>query len=420
MNTESPTDPAQNHVPAPVATAIGAEPAAGRSFRRSKVALMVCGVAAIALGIGGAGIAVGITLAPTTTTATSESITASGPQAYAQPGIYQGPGSRSTETTTDTSTDATAATAAQQVGVVTIVSSLYYSDDSQAAGTGIILSSTGEILTNNHVVEGATTIEVTVESTGETYTADVVGTDATADVALLQLEDASGLTPAAIDDSSSVAVADAVTAIGNAEGTGDLVAAAGTVTALDESIQVANEYTGAEESLAGLIEVDADVVSGDSGGPLVDADGEVIGITTAASSGSTNISGYAIEIDTALDIVDAIQAGEASDTVVIGTPAFLGVTLTDSTAVAGGTGSSATSADGVVLGGVVDGLPADEAGLVAGDTITKVDGEKVATADALSAAIAAHEPGDQVKLTYVDASGDKHTATVTLAEGPAA
>ena len=328
-----------------------------------------------------------------------------------------GAGASSSDATAQTS--AIAASASQKVGVVTIVTNVDYGAG-EAAGTGMILTSDGTILTNNHVVEGATTIEVTVESTGETYTADVVGTDATADVALLQLEDASGLTPAAIDDSSSVAVADAVTAIGNAEGTGDLVAAAGTVTALDESIQVANEYTGAEESLAGLIEVDADVVSGDSGGPLVDADGEVIGITTAASSGSTNISGYAIEIDTALDIVDAIQAGESSDTVVIGTPAFLGVTLTDSTAVAGGTGSSTTSADGVVLGGVVEGLPADEAGLVAGDTITKVDGEKVATADALSAAIAAHEPGDQVKLTYLDASGDKHTTTVTLTEGPAA
>jgi S1-C subfamily serine protease len=320
--------------------------------------------------------------------------------------------------TGSTSTDAVAATDEQQVGVVTIVSTLYYDSDSQAAGTGIILSSTGEILTNNHVVAGATTIEVTVESTGVTYEAEVVGTDATADVAVLQLEDASGLTPATIDDSSSVAVADAVTSVGNAEGTGDLVAASGTVTALDESIEVGNEYTGATESLSDLIEIDADVVSGDSGGPLVDADGEVIGIVTAASSGTADITGYAIEIDTALAIVDQIEAGTASDTVVIGTPAFLGVTLADTTTTTPQTDTDA--ATGVVLGGVIDGLPAAEAGLVAGDTITAVDGTAVSNAESLSEIVASHQPGESVTITYLDASGDSHSVTVTLVEGPAA
>ena len=410
-------------------------PARGRSFLRPQTAFLICGVAAIAIGIGASGVAVGLAIGTDNSTSIAASGTtgldstgldstgtdstgtdtsnadATGPGMYAQPGIYTPRGS---ESTTDTSTDATAATDDQQVGVVTIVSTLDYNDASQAAGTGVILSSTGEILTNNHVISGATSIEVTVESTGRTYEAEVVGSNSTADVAVLQLDDASGLTPAAIDDSSTVAVSDTVTAIGNAQGTGDLVAAAGTVTALDESIEVGNEYTGATESLSDLIQVDADVVSGDSGGPLLDADGEVIGITTAASSGTADITGYAIEIDTALAIVDQIEAGEASDTVVIGTPAFLGVTLSDETAT-----STDSSTAGVTIAGALDGLPAADAGLVAGDTITRVDGEAVATAEELSAAIASHEPGDSVTVKYLDASGDSHTATVTLIAGPA-
>jgi len=420
MNDTANTNPDSSaesvHATSVIAAPLENAPRTGRSFRRPRTAFLVCGVAAIAIGIGASGVAVGLSL----NTSASISIAASGSTStattdqgmYAQPGIYDPRGSESITggSTTDTSTDATAASDAQQVGVVTIVSTLNYSDESQAAGTGIILSSTGEILTNNHVIAGSTSIEVTVESTGETYSAEVVGTDSTADVAVIQLDDASGLTPATLDDSSTVAVSDAVTAIGNAEGTGDLVAAAGTVTALDESIEVGNEYTGATEGLSDLIEVDADVVSGDSGGPLLDADSEVIGITTAASSGTANITGYAIAIDTALAIVDQIEAGQASDTVVIGVPAFFGITLSDET----------TTTAGVTVGGVIDGMPAAEAGLVAGDRIKSVDGESVSTASELSEVIASHEPGDSITVKYVDAAGDSHTATVTLVEGPAA
>jgi len=408
-NEFEPTPPVASAVAPPVTV-----PAAtGHAFRKPHIALMVGGFTALVLGIAGAGIAVGVAISPHSSSISSatDSTTASAPDFYAQPGSYD------PSATASTSTDAVAATDEQQVGVVTIVSTLYYDSASQAAGTGIILSSTGEILTNNHVIAGATEIEVTVESTGETYTAEVVGTDATADVAVLQLDDASGLTAATLD-STGVAVADAVTSVGNANGTGDLVAAAGTVTALDESIEVGNEYTGATESLTDLIEIDADVVSGDSGGPLVDADGEVVGIVTAASSGTADITGYAIEIDTALAIVDQIEAGTASDNVVIGTPAFLGVTLADTTTTAPTTGTDA--ATGVELGGVIDGLPAADAGLVAGDTITAVDGNTVSNAESLSEIIASHEPGESVTITYLDATGESHSVTVTLVEGPAA
>jgi S1-C subfamily serine protease len=401
-------------------------PAAGKSsvFRGRTAGLLVGGAAVIAIALGGGGYALGsaiaasntstssaITTAPDTTTPDTTTPTTPDNGEYLPTMPFGGSGQGSQglgDSSTDTSTDATPASDEQTEGVVTIVSTLYYSDTTQAAGTGVILTSNGQILTNNHVIEGATSIEVTVETTGETYTATVVGTDATNDIALLQLDDASGLDVMTTDD-STLAVGDEATSIGNAEGTGDLVAAAGTITALDESITVGNEYTGAEESLSGLIEVDADVVSGDSGGPLVDADGEVIGIVTAASSGSTNITGYAIPIETALDIIDQIQSGEETETVQIGLPAFLGVQL-----------ATTQQSAGVAVGGVIAETPAATAGLAAGDVITAVDGTTVATAEALSNLIAGYDAGDTVTISYTDAAGAAQQATVTLIEGPAA
>jgi S1-C subfamily serine protease len=399
-----------------------AQTGSGKSFFRGRTAgLLVGGAAVIAIALGGGGYALGsaitasntstssaITTAPETTTPDTTSPD-TGEYLPTMPFGGSGQGTQTPgDSSTDTSTDATAATDEQTEGVVTIVSTLYYSESTQAAGTGVILTSDGQILTNNHVIEGSTSIEVTVESTGKTYSASVVGTDATNDIALLQLDDASGLDVVTTDD-STLAVGDEATSIGNAEGTGDLVAAAGTITALNESITVGNEYTGAEESLSGLIEVDADVVSGDSGGPLVDADGEVVGIVTAASSGSTNITGYAIPIETALDIIDQIQSGEETATVQIGLPAFLGVQL-----------ATTQQSAGVALGGVIADTPAAAAGLAAGDVITAVDGTTVGTAEALSELIAGHDVGDSVTISYTDAAGAAQQATVTLIAGPAA
>jgi S1-C subfamily serine protease len=410
----------------------GAEaPKPHSTFRKGTVGILVGGVAAFAIAVGGGGFALGASFAASNTN-TSSAITAT-PQNYTQPNSDQylptspfggsdsgdsgdsggsgstGGSSNSPSTgNTDTSTSATAATDEQTEGVVTIVSSLYYSDTTQAAGTGVILTADGQILTNNHVIDGATSIAVTVESTGKTYDATVVGTDASDDIALLQLVDASGLDVSSTS-TDTLSVGDEATSVGNAEGTGNLVAAAGTITALDEAITVGNEYTGASESLSGLIEVDADVVSGDSGGPLVNDEGDVIGIVTAASSGSANISGYAIPIDTALTIVDQINSGVETDSVAIGAPAFLGVQI-----------ATSQTAGGVVIGGVIAGTPAETAGLAEGDTITAVDGTAVTTSDALSALIATHEPGDSVAVNYTTAAGVAQQATVTLMEGPAA
>lgn len=311
-------------------------------------------------------------------------------------------GSGSTATIQD---PAVAASADQQVGVVTIDTVLGY-QGAAAAGTGMILTSDGLILTNNHVVEGSTAIQVTDESTGQTYVAKVVGTDATHDVAVLQLEDASGLTPVALDDDNGVTTGDTVTAIGNAEGTGTLVAASGSVLATEQSMTASDSSGSNPETLTGLIEFAASVVGGDSGGALVDSEGEVVGMTTAASSGSSSVVAYAISIEDALAIAIQIEQGVDNADIVLGYPPFLGVSLSQD-------GSS-------TLAGVLEGTPAASAGLVAGDTITSVDGVAVSTAAALSSELAAHAPGGTVALTWTSLDGTSSSASVTLIEGPAA
>ena len=404
--------PAEVQTPQPMPEFV-AEPAVVPHRRRHR-GLLIGGAAFVALGIGASGVGLGTALASlrTDSSASSQVQGSQGSGSSGSSGTDNGYGSFGPQVGR-TSVNATAATSAQEVGVVTIVSTLDYDSSSQAAGTGIILTSGGEILTNNHVVQGSTSIKVTVESTDKTYTAKVVGTDSTDDIAVLQLVDSSGddvtgLTKATID-TQKLAVGDAVTSVGNAEGTGNLVAATGSVTALDQDIQVANDETGATESLTGLIETDADVVSGDSGGPLIDAQGEVTGVVTAASSGGRTTTGYAIPITTALTIAKKIIAGEASSTITIGLPAFLGVQL-----------ATTQGATGVTISGTVAGSAAAGTGLVAGDIITAVDGTAVTSTDTLSAAIKAHAIGDAVTLTYTDASGASQQVTVTLAEGPAA
>ena len=301
------------------------------------------------------------------------------------------------------------ATAAQQVGVVNITTVVNYGQG-KAAGTGIVLTSDGEILTNNHVIEDSTAITVTVVSTGKSYSATVVGTAPSEDVSVLQLKDASGLATARLGDSTKVAVGDAVTAVGNAGGVGGTpTAAPGTVTALNQSLTASDANGGDAERLTGMIEVDAAVEAGDSGGPLYDNDtGTVIGIDTAASSSRNGraITGYAIPIAKALSIADQIESGQESSTVHIGYPAFLGVQLSP-------TGTGAT------IAGVVDGSAAAKAGLRAGDTITAVDGTAISSASALSTALDSHKPGDQVRLRYTGADGQSHSITVTLGAGPA-
>jgi S1-C subfamily serine protease len=297
-------------------------------------------------------------------------------------------------------------------GAVVIETDLAY-QGAAAAGTGIVLSSSGEILTNNHVIRGATTIDVVVPGTGRTYKATVTGYDVSRDIAVLQLEGASGLKTATLGDSSTVAVGDAVTALGNAGGTGSLVRASGTVTRLDASI-TANDDSGGTETLTGLIETNANVQPGDSGGPLLDANGRVVGVDTAASSTgggyaaySQTTAGYAVPIDTALEIVDQIESGDGPSTVHVGGTAFLGVTLQQ------------RPDGGVAIADVVSGGAADDAGLAAGDTITGVDGQSVSSSSDVSTALLAKHPGDTVTVGFTSRDGVSATVTVTLGSGPA-
>jgi S1-C subfamily serine protease len=179
------------------------------------------------------------------------------------------------------------------------------------AGTGIVLSSSGEVLTNNHVISGSTSIDVTDVGNGQTYPATVVGYDRSHDIAMLQLQKASGLRTASIGDSNSVAVGDSTAAIGNAGGRGGTPSiVAGTVLALDQAIMVSDDITGSTEQLAGLIRVAADLQPGDSGGPLVNAAGQVVGVDTAAAikTHSSGAEGFAIPINDAIAISKQIEA----------------------------------------------------------------------------------------------------------------
>src|SRR4051794_19079070 len=307
----------------------------------------------------------------------------------------------------DTSSTTALATEDQQIGVVDIDTVLGYRNG-EAAGTGMVLTSDGEILTNNHVIQGATKVTVTVISTGRTYTASVVGTDPSDDVAVLQLDDASGLQVADFSDEDA-SIGEAVTAVGNAGGTGGTPSAvSGTVTALDQSITATDETGSNPEQLTGLIETDADVQAGDSGGPLYDtASGQIIGMDTAASTGG-QVDGYAIPIASALSIAEQITTGVDSATIHQGLPAFLGVSV-----------SSATGTNGAAIAGVVSGGPADSAGLAAGDVITAVGRTAIGSADDLTGVLVGHDPGDTVSVTWTDSTGTTHTAAITLASGPA-
>jgi len=300
--------------------------------------------------------------------------------------------------------DTTAATSAQSAGLVTITSEVGFGEG-VAAGSGIVIGADGLVVTNHHVVEGATSIEVTVVNTGRTYEAEVLGYNAERDVAVLQLEDASGLDTVSTD-TSGVAVGDVVTAVGDAGGDGGaLTAADGTVTDTDHPITVSDEQTGDAHRLTQLVEVDADIIPGDSGGALLEADGDVVGMNVAASSGSQQITGYVIPIKRVLRIAARVVAGQDTASITLGYDAFLGVSL---------------AGPGTTLAAVLDGGAAESAGLGAGDTVTSVGGSPVTTYLQLQKSVAAHDPGDRVRVTWTDAAGASHGATVTLGRAPVA
>jgi S1-C subfamily serine protease len=287
------------------------------------------------------------------------------------------------------------------------------------AGTGLVLTPDGQVLTNNHVVQGAARITVTVSGEG-TETATVVGVDPTDDIALLQLSGASGLSTVTIGDSSTVDVGEPVTAVGNAFGRGGPPAVTtGTVTAVHASITAHDPSDGTSERLNDVIQTDAEIHPGDSGGALLDADGNVVGIITAGPSGAATrtTGGFAIPTNVALNIVDAIRSGEGSSTILIGDRGFLGVqvrALDAATAARLGLSDAA----GVLVAGVLPGSPAEDVGIAPPAVIRTVDGHAIGSLDELGTVIHAHVPGEQIEVTWVDGQGT-HTQTVTLIAGPA-
>jgi S1-C subfamily serine protease len=326
----------------------------------------------------------------------------------------------------------TSAIAAKVSPALVDINSTFGYQSAQGAGTGIVLTSNGEILTNNHVINGATKISVTDIGNGRTYSATVVGYDDAHDIAVLQLQGASGLQTAKLGDSSTAAVGEAVVAIGNAGGTGGTPSdAGGSITALDQSITASDDLSGASEQLSGLMQVNANIQPGDSGGSLVNAAGQVIGIDTAASQGfslqTSGTEGYAIPINEARTLAQQIEAGTGSSTTHIGPTALLGVELSTSGQNSNGSlfgggsaGGNGQSASGAVISRVVSGGPAAQAGLAAGDTITSVDGQSVDSPTSVAAVLVPHHPGDHVQIGWVDSSGQSHTGTIDLGSGPPA
>ncbi|HEY8663898.1 MAG TPA: trypsin-like peptidase domain-containing protein [Propionibacteriaceae bacterium] len=375
--------------------------------RRRRAGLLVAlGVfAAFAVGVAGAETGRYLGSAPTVPTA----------QGSAQPSAE----STASGTSSSGPTDTASVAAIIDPALVDIVSTFSY-QQAEGAGTGIVLTATGEILTNNHVISGATSISVTDVGNGQTYTASVVGYDAAHDVSVLQLQGASGLQTASTSTVAAT-VGESVVAAGNAGGTGGTpTAAAGSVTAVTQSITASNELTGTTEQLSDLIQVNANIQSGDSGGALVDSTGSVIGINTAGSSNyslsSATGRGYAIPIADAMTIVTAVEAGQGSTTTHVGESAFLGVLMGSSGN--GRVGRSSTS--GALVGGVVAGDPAAKAGIVAGETITSLGGKTVDSATTLGQLMIGYHPGDTVTIGWVNTSGTAHTAKVTFVIGPPA
>ena len=342
-------------------------------------------------------------------------------------------------------------------GLVDIVSNLKY-DGETAEGTGMVISSSGLVLTNNHVIDGATIVRANlVTSSDQAYSARVLGYDATHDVALLQLQGASGLTPVSSGNSSQVRLGTPVLALGNAEGHGGTKPAAGIITALDRSIQASDEGSDSTENLNHMLQTNARIEQGDSGGALANNAGQVIGMITAANTSNSSQSssggtlGFAIPINSALAIARQIAAGHPSAAVHIGLPGFLGVQVATSDSsdprqqaadaaqggrngrTSAGTGSCSTSsqqsgvparvapiAAGALIVGVLCNSVAQAAGLVPGDVITSVSGQPVTTPGSLTTITGQSHPGDVVSVLWVSLDGVEHTTRMRLDAGPPA
>ena len=286
----------------------------------------------------------------------------------------------------------------------------------QAAGTGQIITSNGEILTNNHVVDRSTSIQVTIAGRSQPYTAHVIGVDPSADIALIQIDGVSGLPTVSFASSSSVKVGDTIVAIGNALGQGGTPdVSQGSITGLDQTI-TASESGSKSEQLTGMLQSDATIYPGDSGGPIVNSAGQVVGMITAGDvqgfRSSASTVNYAIPSDTILSVVNQIRSGQASSQIIYGQTGYIGVSVQnlDANTVAR---LNLTVSSGALVQAVVSSSPAAGAGITRYSVITSVGGTSINNIDDLGNALLAHKPNERVSISWVNQSGT-HTATVTL------
>ncbi len=409
---------------------------ARQSRRRSLTALAVAGFLTCAAALG---YSIGADHASNTGSSSSLGVLpASQSQLPTLPGGSSSGSQSSGSSGRQSSIDLNAIASKVSPAIVNINSSL---SNGEAAGTGIVVSSTGLVLTNNHVIEDSTALNVEIGGDGGSHPAKVLGYDKADDVALVQIEGVSGLDAATLGNSSSLQVGDAIVALGNAGGKGGSPSVvSGTVTGLDQQITASDQDGSNAETLSGLIQINANIQPGDSGGPLVDANGDVVGMDAAANSGnggfgfggqSASNEGYAIPIEHALAIAKQIQAGNGTADIHIGGHrALLGVAVAaDSANSYGdpfggngdfggnrGQGSSATG-NGATVSDVQPGSGAESAGIQAGDVIVGIDGTSVGSASDLTHAMVKYSPGDKVSVEWVDSSGQSHTATVQLGSG---
>ena len=289
-----------------------------------------------------------------------------------------------------------------------------------AAGTGMIISSNGYVLTNNHVIANATNIKVTLYGQTKSYPAKVIGTDPGHDVAVIQIQGLKNLPTVTFGSSAQVKVGDPVVAIGNAEALQGLpTVTQGIVSGLNRSISTQNA------NLTAMIQTDAPINPGNSGGPLLNAAGDVIGMNTAILAGNgTQVAqniGFAESIDSVLPIVKQIEA-HPNTTGTIGVTsnkAYVGVSVqTLNSALALQLGYS-SSLQGALVDYVVPNSPADLLGLVPGDVITSLDNKSVTSANSLVTIVQSLKPGDQVAISWIDVNGSNN-GTIQLASAPTA
>jgi S1-C subfamily serine protease len=333
--------------------------------------------------------------------------------------------------------------------VVDVTSTLRY-DNETASGTGFIVDSRAAlVITNNHVIRDATSVTVTLPATNQTYVAHIIGVDETADIAVLQVT-APGLVQAPIGDSAVIENGAAVVSFGNQAGAGGSPAVApGVISGIGRTIQASDNASGFTETLHNMLQTTARIEPGDSGGPLADSAGAVIGVDTAAGTGSA-ATGYAIPINTAMAAERQIRAGSPASGITLGVRGFIGVINPPVAAsslpaqearehvhAAPGAGTApplvcaATEADARVTGavaparagalvvGVLCGTGAAAAGLASGDVITAANGQHISSPGALTAVIGDCQPGTMVAVTWVNPAGRTRTSAIRVDTAPA-